>query len=241
MAENRKARPWIRLYTDLTSNPKVQRLTPPVFKFWVNCLCLYGKNGVLPEFRDISWALKMREDQVSDHILKLTELGLFDELEDGVTPHDWDELQFESDTSKERQKAYRERKLNRHGDGGVTSRVTPQEQRRADTEQSKRRADDCDVTSLVESLYARHPANGCGRSEIRDQLSGILKKIPPSKKAETLRLIDDNHAAWCETERWRNGYVRGLANWLAPTKNRWRDPPPAETKQKTLGERIAEL
>lgn len=145
MSENRKARPWIRLYTDLPSNPKVQRLPPPLFKFWVNCLCLYGKKGFLPEVKDISWALNIRENQVSENIGQLTSCGLFDELEDGVTPHDWDELQFESDTSRERQKAYRDRKLNRHHsvtrDVTRDVTVTPQEQSRVDTEQIQSRTE----------------------------------------------------------------------------------------------------
>lgn len=126
------AKPWIRLYTDVPSNGKVQRLPPPLFKFWINCLCLYGKRGSMPTIQDISWRLQMPEKSVREKLAMLVQADLFTDENGEFCPHDWDDLQFESDTSRERQKKYRDRHKKRPRD--VT--VTAQEhiQNRADTE-----------------------------------------------------------------------------------------------------------
>ena len=53
--------------------------------------------------------------------------------------------------------------------------------------------------------------------------------MEPGRRAEALRKVDANHQAWCETPDWRKEsgqYAKGLANWLAPTKERWSEPPP---------------
>lgn len=131
------SRPWIRLYTDVPSNPKVQLLSPTLFKFWVNCLCLYGKKGTMPDVAYIAWITKMSIDAAQDKIDNLVEYGLFLQEDGVITPHDWDELQFESDTSRDRQRKYRERQAKRNGD--VT--VTVQDQNRPETDQRQTRAE----------------------------------------------------------------------------------------------------
>jgi len=140
-------RPWIRLYTDLPSNPKAQRLPGPLFKFWINCLCLYGKRGYFPPAPDIAWALQLSEQATIKNLRSLINAHLLDEspqdagfegiLVDAIHPHDWDEMQFESDSSTERVKRFRERRMKPRRN--VT--VTPQEQSRADTEQIQSRAE----------------------------------------------------------------------------------------------------
>jgi hypothetical protein len=44
-----------------------------------------------------------------------------------------------------------------------------------------------------------------------------------------LHQIARNHDAWCAWPEWRKDggqYAKGLDNWLAPTKERWNEPPP---------------
>ena len=155
-------RPWIRLYTDLPYNPKVQRLPGELFKFWTNVLCLSSEDGSCPAVADISYAVRLRPSQVRGLLKKLVLAELIDPstgateasqkrarcekyrlalLEgreisdsDALEIHAFDERQFESDLSNERVKRHREKKRN------VTSNVTetPPEQSRTEhiTEQS---------------------------------------------------------------------------------------------------------
>jgi hypothetical protein len=115
-------KPWFRFHVRTLESPKVQMLSPEHFKTWVNLLCLTRMSGgVLPKLRDIAFKLRMQERDAMKHVAALTEAGLLDETERGLMPHDWDEMQYESDTSASRMRRYRER----HGDSHSDVTVTP--------------------------------------------------------------------------------------------------------------------
>jgi hypothetical protein len=132
---------WLRLYTDVLDDPKVQRLPGDLFKIWVNLLCLTGRHeGSLPSVPDIAFALRMEEGPLIEALNALISKGLI-EGDDTLRPHNWDSRQFKSDldpTAAERQKAKRirdkEKAVTR--DESVTSH--PPE---ADTEQIQNRAE----------------------------------------------------------------------------------------------------
>jgi len=87
------------------------------------------------------------------------------------------------------------------------------------------------LKSVVASLHARHPAKrSCGPKEIRNHLEAILRKVKPAERLGLLSRIDENHRLHCETEQWRKDdgeFAKGLVNWLAPSKERFLEPPPA--------------
>jgi hypothetical protein len=86
------------------------------------------------------------------------------------------------------------------------------------------------LAEVAANIHARHPAiRRCGPSEVRHQLRVIARKEKASGRIDLLREIDQHHAGWCDSPQWQKDggqYANGLANWLAPTKERWRDPPP---------------
>lgn len=103
--------PWFRMYSDLLDNPKVQRLEPALFKTWVNILCVVSKKGrELPSIPDLAFALRISDSDCQQAVDKLLSAKLLDSDDGKLVPHDWDDLQFLSDTSKSRTRAYRERK-----------------------------------------------------------------------------------------------------------------------------------
>lgn len=118
---------WFRLYADLLDDPKVQRLPAPLFKTWINLLCLASRNdGLLPDVEDMAFALRMDADKLTIAIEDLTGRGLLDKGED-LRPHNWDERQFKSDkdmTAAERQKQKRVRDRERKSQAPVTDGVT---------------------------------------------------------------------------------------------------------------------
>jgi hypothetical protein len=64
---------------------------------------------------------------------------------------------------------------------------------------------------------------------VKNQLRAIARRAAPEKRIEALHAVDRNHAGWCATSDWRKDggqYAKGLENWLAPTKERWCEPPP---------------
>lgn len=95
------------------------------------------------------------------------------------------------------------------------------------------------IRQVAQNIHDRHPAHGCGMAEIQKLLTEILNRVPDAAHEHALKSIDLNHELWCSTDNWKRGYSRGLANWLAPTKDRWKDAPPqSEFSPKTNGRGI---
>lgn len=118
---------WFRMYTDVLDDPKVQKLAPPLFKTWVNLLCLAGRNdGLLPAIDDIAFALRLDEETAAAHINELVARGLLDTGE-SLTPHNWAERQFKSDTAEnaaERKRTQRAREKKRDAPNDTAPDVT---------------------------------------------------------------------------------------------------------------------
>jgi 5-methylcytosine-specific restriction endonuclease McrA len=105
-------RPWIRLYTDVPTNIKVQRLPGDLFKFWINCLCLSSEDGGLPTLESIAFSCRLRPHRVREYLEKLVEAHLIDKdlcVDGALSIHAWDERQYTSDGSADRVRAYRDR------------------------------------------------------------------------------------------------------------------------------------
>lgn len=101
------ALPWFRFYDEVVDDPKVQRLAAPLFKAWVNFMCIANKNpdrGVLPELEDIAFRLHVTKLRAEIMLNQLILAGLF-EWKDGICrPHNWTARQFQSDIRKEPEK-----------------------------------------------------------------------------------------------------------------------------------------
>jgi hypothetical protein len=114
---------WFRFYDDALNDPKVQRLSPHLFRTWVNCLCLASKSGGrLPCIEDIAFNFRMSEHDAKTAIEDLIIAGLLDVCPNGkLEPHNWGDRQFASDASKERTRKWRKKKEKTNGDVAVTA------------------------------------------------------------------------------------------------------------------------
>lgn len=114
---------WFRFYNEVIDDPKVQRLSPSLFRTWVNLLCVASDGGgKLPSIDDLAFKLRMSVQDVQQHVDDLVLAGLFDILPDGIFPHNWDQRQFTSDSSTERVRKHRRNK--EAGDGNVSRAVS---------------------------------------------------------------------------------------------------------------------
>lgn len=122
---------WFRMYVGVVHDVKVQRLKPGLFKLWVNLLAIAADNeprGTLPRVAEIAFLVKLRTDRCQAGIEALTARGLLDATDGGLSPHNWDGRQFESDDVTARVKRYRER----HRNADVTPPDTDTDQIRSD-------------------------------------------------------------------------------------------------------------
>lgn len=116
---------WIRLYTELLDDPKVQRLPDPQFKLWINLLLIAGRNdGALPGYADLAFALRITEKEAIRHVGALEKAGLVDREGDALSPHNWHARQYKSDSSTERSRRFRERKGDASCNDAATLRAT---------------------------------------------------------------------------------------------------------------------
>jgi len=106
--------PWLRLYNEILDNEKILMLSPEDRWYFIGVLNLKNR-GVLdgeqdPDRRDRKVALKLRllVEEARAVKARLAEEQLVDA--DSWLPLGWDERQFQSDSSKERTRAYRNRK-----------------------------------------------------------------------------------------------------------------------------------
>lgn len=111
---------WFRFYDGVLNDPKAQRLPPPLFKTWVNLLCLAsqsGDGGRLPEqTSDIAFALRLNDDQCRSDLDALIKAGLL-EIEAGTgreVIHNWHGRQYNKpsdapESVAERVKRHREK------------------------------------------------------------------------------------------------------------------------------------
>ena len=117
---------WFRFYTEVLDDPKVQRLSPHLFKAWVNLLCIASKgDGKLPSYDDLAFMLRMSVQDVASHVDDLILAGLIDlDGKGGRRPHNWEVRQYVSDTSAARVRKHRDKKKKGTMNGDVTPDVT---------------------------------------------------------------------------------------------------------------------
>jgi hypothetical protein len=105
---------WFRLYTETLNDPKIQRLTPELFRYWINVLCIASEHdGALPPLVDIAFSLRLTEEQCLLQVIEpLCAASLIDRRGTGMKPHNWDKRQYKSDVSTDRVKRFRKRTRN---------------------------------------------------------------------------------------------------------------------------------
>jgi len=118
---------WFRFYDEVLDDPKVQRLPAPLFREWINVLCLCNRNdprGQLPEIDDVAFGLRCSTAKARAIVRKLADADLL-VTDDGVThPHGWHKRQRVSDNVADRVAKSRARKQVSNVTGNTECNVT---------------------------------------------------------------------------------------------------------------------
>ena len=178
---------WLRLWTDIISDPKVRLLAFEDRWHFVAVLCMKRSGHLecaqaLLE-RTVAVTLGLIERDASEVKRRLMEVGLIGE---NWQPIAWEKRQFSSDLSTHRVREFRKRFMEQEKRGEKRSGNGPEQSRdRADSKsarkrassvstefpldfaldealkaQALRRASDCDVEAAFEQFRAHHQANG---------------------------------------------------------------------------------
>ena len=110
---------------DLLNDPKMHMLPLAHFKTTVLLWCLRSQQGGPFRADQVAFALRLPEQEASEHLAALTTAGLLVHLQDGsIEPHNWSARQYVSDVSKERVRKHRaskKRQRNVTRNNGVTA------------------------------------------------------------------------------------------------------------------------
>jgi hypothetical protein len=191
---------WLRLYTDVLDDPKVQRLDGELFKAWINLLCLAKEGGgLLPSVEDIAFKLRSGSEENARRLTdELVKRGLLDSDGMNLTPHNWHNRQFDSDSSTERVQRYRN--VTRNVSETLESRDRTEPETEPETEQRA-------ATSRAK------PRSAPRKPVLPDDewLDGLQKN--PAFSSLNVRLCYHKMLAWCEVNN-RNPSRRMFINWL---------------------------
>lgn len=211
---------WFRVYSDLVDDPKVQKMSPDLFKIWVNVLCLASRNdGLLPSIEDIDFGLRINnQEKTQRHMETLENIGLLDRAGEFLRPHNWYGRQFASDVSTERVKRFRNRF------NGVSE--TPPEQNRSETDQIRSEQTPKPPSGAVcANGHAAHFAEFWKAYPKRVGKAAALKVWMRLKPDSTTRdAITVAIAKQSKSQQWRTEggrYIPHPATWL--NQGRWED------------------
>lgn len=155
---------WFRLYSSVLNDPKVQQLSPELFKHWINILCVASEHeprGHLPPLKDLAFALRLKPVRCRKIVESLCEVGILEPVplsenmsemdtartvevqrtysERTLRVHSWDSRQRDSDNVAARVEKHR-RRNNPASDTGAIRNVTLHEtllKRTVDTDTEK--------------------------------------------------------------------------------------------------------
>jgi len=106
---------WFRLYSEILDDPKINKMSPKKFKFFIFLLCLASEqehNGVINlTEKEISWRVRMPLKTVASCLAELKELKIIT-ANPPISFINWGKRQFKSDKSTDRVKKHRDSKGN---------------------------------------------------------------------------------------------------------------------------------
>ena len=122
---------WFRMYASILDlEDKTQELSDKLFRAWVRLLALYTRNNaVMPSDSAVARCLKVSVPRLAEIFQSLKDSELIQQVNGAWMPYNWDERQYESDSSTERVRLFRERHRSVSGNVTETFHETPSENR----------------------------------------------------------------------------------------------------------------
>jgi hypothetical protein len=91
---------WWRAYSRARHDPKLLKLSDKHFRWWFNFVCVAADNdGILPPHADLAVEFRASGKVITEMLDILIGAGLLDHDETGIHPHNWNGLQYVSDSS----------------------------------------------------------------------------------------------------------------------------------------------
>ena len=215
---------WIKLYTEILKDPKMGRLTDRQFRTCINLFALAGEvdqEGVLPTMADISWTLRMSEDDLLSDMQALAKVDILTRAGEAWTVAKWQERQAKAPSAapdKVLQRVHEHRKRQRNESvtalqGEVKRGVTPPEtdtdtETDTETETEKKAA-----TAVSPAWAAFTAARGLNLNPLDEENIGELEDLYGSEAvAQAIRYCNVNKRQGFLTMKY---IIAVLSGWQA--------------------------
>ena len=109
---------WIKLHTEILTDPKMGRMSDKLFRRTIELFLLAGKedaDGALPSVQDIAWTLHTTEKEIAALLADLTEIGIIEKTDAGYAVANFVSRQMSNMTEAERKAVQRERQRTMSG------------------------------------------------------------------------------------------------------------------------------
>jgi DnaD/phage-associated family protein len=117
---------WIKLYHEIIDDPKMALLPDRLWRRIIELFLLggkHGKEGILPDTRQIAWELRMPLDELELDMRQIASTGIISKIEGGWKVNNFAKRQAAS-TDAERKRAQRDRERARQYSGESHEPVT---------------------------------------------------------------------------------------------------------------------
>lgn len=198
--------PWFRVYTSILNNRKILRLTDAQGFGLMKLMAVATDNGGLipPELSDIAGQLRYTLGKTRDLLQVLISGNLMERTPEGYIIHDWEQMQFQSDVSTERVRAFRKRQRNvseTPSEKQSTENIVPSSEAKASSDGASR-----DLVDLKKRVWNEAKALGIQKSAI-GQMFKLCGQDTAALHALILR-CKENHVigramdptSWCMAE-----------------------------------------
>lgn len=216
---------WFRMYSEFSSDPKVQMMSEAMQRRLVMLFCLQCSNGietfhVTERETSIAFAMRVSEQDLAETKDVFMRRGFIDSDWNLLN---WGKRQYESDSSTERVRRYREKQKRQAGTNETLPKRSSNalEQNRTDTEQKKEEAN---ASSAPNAIALDAHGKWTGISDV--QRSTWSEAYP----ALSLDAELSKAAAWviANPKNKKSNYARFLTNWLCRAQDA---APPARTNE----------
>jgi len=226
---------WFRIYIEAKDDPKLHlHLSDRLFRRWFKLMCIAAANeprGFLPDMKGIAFGLQVSLTEAEKTIETMLAVRLVDRLPAGdLIIHGWDKRQFESDTSTERVKRFRERSKTVPSNVPETPDETDQRQKQRQRQKKKEPLNPQAAAGAAESFsrfWEVYPRKTGKLAAERAWNKAVWRKHPDDIQAALERQIQASNfseesrfqphpATWLNAGSWDDALVRNGARPLDP-------------------------
>lgn len=220
---------WFRYWTEALDDEKVQALPAPLFKHWVNLLCVARLHGGRLDCIDqIAFRLRVKVKRATAIMERLEAAGLMEQDGTGWAPHNWAGRQPASDDAAERMRRLRRTRTEQRPNKFVLEQSRAEQNRTEQNRTEQNRAEAASAPIIHHGAHAftlpesTATPTAAAASCVLAKLAGAFENEIGALSPGVMEALDD----WAEripnTSSGEAAIAYAFSEAVANNKRRWR-------------------